>query len=143
MILVDLFLPSKFRLRFYRLSLKQQKSMKKTIISTCILLVSFIFSSCDPETCGTVFIHNESSKSIYLAIDSMQIDTVVAGQTMTVGPMCGLREGQQPNLVHFYRTVYNEDTLCNKDIRNNELWSTFKTANFKWEHHFKVNDTNF
>lgn len=106
-------------------------------------MAAIALTSCDPQTCGAGFIENNTSGNVYLQVDSLQTDTLAAGSTLTIGPMCGLGDGQTPTSMNYYRSVYNDDTLCKKDIRQDSEWITLHPEKYKWEHHFPIKDADF
>jgi hypothetical protein len=117
--------------------------MKTLLKTTIAIIVTLIFSSCDPQTCGTAYIENQSSENVYLEVDSNNVDTLSAGQVKTIGPICGLAQGQTPSVMVFYKSIRNNDTLCRKDINRDTNWSTIKIGKYKWEHRFTINDSDF
>lgn len=106
-------------------------------------VAAIAFASCDPQTCGTGFIENNTSGNVYLMADSLLIDTLAAGATYTIGPKCGLGDGQTPTSVNYYLIVYNDDTLCKKNILQDSEWVTLHLEKYKWEHHFPIKDADF
>ncbi|KAA5537108.1 hypothetical protein F0919_05390 [Taibaiella lutea] len=117
--------------------------MKIFFKTTFAIISALIFSSCDPQTCGTAYIENQSSGDIYLEVDSNRVDTLSAGQVKTIGPVCGLAQGQTPSAMVLYNSVKNDDTFCRKDIRWDSNWSTIQVEKYKWEHRFTINDSDF
>lgn len=75
--------------------------------------------------------------------DSTNIDTIVAGEVKTVGPVCGLGIGQTPSAMIYYRSIRNDDTFCRRDIRYDSNWTTIKIEKYKWEHLFTITDADF
>lgn len=120
----------------------------KTVLKLATIFLALPFLSCDPGTCETDFIENQSSGVVYLYhTDSVTVDTVYAGRGIDFAPICGCcgsGGGMQPtHAFQFYIYARNADTLCKKDIRNPEDWNTVKIENRKWEHRFTITDADF
>jgi hypothetical protein len=112
-----------------------------------VIILTVVFCSCDPQTCGTDFIENHSSDTVFLyRADSVTVDTVLAGRGIEFAPVCGccgVPGGQQPEHSYQYLYVRNTDTVCKKDIRNPEDWISAKIERLKWEHRFTITDADF
>lgn len=117
--------------------------MQLLLKTTFGLIAALAFSSCDPETCGTAYIKNQSSEKVYLVVDSSSVDTLNAGQTKTIGPVCGLAQGQTPSKMISYRMVRNDYTFCRKDITWDSNWSSIRLKKYEWEHQFTISDSDF
>lgn len=119
----------------------------KIILKLIAISLAFPFLSCDPQTCGTDFIENHSSDTVFLyRADSVTVDTVLAGRGIEFAPVCGCcgaPGGQEPEHSYQYLYVRNADTVCKKDIRNPEDWNSAKTERLKWEHRFTITDADF
>jgi hypothetical protein len=118
--------------------------MKKNITIAVAICGLLFLASCDPQTCGTDFIENNSTDSIYLYhVDSVTVDKLAAGQVKSFEPVCGLGIGQSPVHASDYICVRSGDTISKRDIRDEQLWNSVKTSKYKWQYHFKVTDADF
>jgi hypothetical protein len=119
----------------------------KTVLKLATFCLALPFLSCDPETCGTDFIENHSSDTVFLyRADSVTVDTVLAGRGIEFAPICGCcgaPGGQQPEHSYQYLYVRNVDTVCKKDIKDYRNWNSAKTERLKWEHRFTITDADF
>lgn len=116
----------------------------KTALKLATFFLAIPFISCDPQTCGTDFIENHTSQTLYfLRTDSVTVDTFFSGRGLTFEPQCGLGVGSSPRHGYNYIAIRNADTVCKKDIRDYRNWNSVKIGKNNWEYHFSVMDADF
>lgn len=116
----------------------------KTILKLATFFLAIPFLSCDPLTCGTDFIENHTSQTLYfLRTDSITVDTFLPGKIQIFEEQCGLGVGASPRHGYDYLMIRNADTICKKDIRLVDNWNFVKIEKRKWEYHFSVTDADF
>lgn len=104
-----------------------------------------LLASCDPQTCGTSFVINQTSDTLYIEKMNGELDTVLApGQIAVNGPRCGLGDGQTPyEMLGDIDKLRKDTVLCKKDIRDNKNWTTTQPGKYDYEHRFVVTDNDF
>lgn len=118
--------------------------MKLLLIKAAGLAGIILLTSCDPQTCGTIYLANEASDTVILERNGGESIVVGPSQVKEIHKECGLARGSEPGaMASGLEAPVKNGAACKKDIRDGRNWTTTKSGKYQFEHRFGVNDNDF
>ena len=110
-----------------------------------MLLASILaLTSCDPQTCGTAYIVNQASDTLFIEQPGREATAIAPAARWESGPVCGLGAGQTPaSMLLSITRLSKRGVACKKELGNDHNWTTTQTDKYDFEHRFTVTDADF